>query len=82
VPFIEDVDLAELAITSSAEVIETYILPENGFTLEDVPGISVLVTLATGEKCHRCWKVLPEVGKIKTSLDLCHRCAKVVEKIS
>lgn len=82
IAFIEDVDLAELAITSSAEVIETYVLPKNGFALEDVSDISVVVALAIGEKCNRCWKVLPEVEKVKTAPDLCHRCAKVIEKIT
>ncbi|MBS0271955.1 MAG: isoleucine--tRNA ligase [Proteobacteria bacterium] len=79
---VQDIDLAEFSIVSSVEVIETYLLPEDGFTLEDVPGVSVSVSLALGEKCGRCWKVLPEVGQVKIHPDLCHRCAEVVQKIS
>lgn len=70
--FIKDVDLAELSITSGVEVIEGPI-PEKAFTIEDSPGIGVQVILASGNKCDRCWKVLPEV-----KADLCQRCDKVV----
>jgi len=73
--FIEEVDLAELSITSGVEVILGPI-PEKTFTMEDSPGIGVEVMLASGSKCNRCWKVLPEV---KT--DLCNRCTGVVEGI-
>lgn len=76
--FIKEVDLAELSITSEVEIIEGSI-PEKAFTMEDSPGIGVEVILALGNKCDRCWKVLPEVGTIEVYPDLCHRCATVVE---
>lgn len=71
--FIKEVDLAELSITSAVEVVEGPV-PENAFTLEDTPKVGVVVTLASGNKCERCWKVLPEV-----TTDLCKRCENVVE---
>jgi isoleucyl-tRNA synthetase len=77
-PHLEGVDLAELSITSKAVIVDTHTLPENGFQLEDVPHVVVLVNPAFGEKCARCWKVLPEVGEIKNFPDLCGRCADVV----
>lgn len=80
-PFILDIDLAELSITSHAEVIESHVIPENAFCLEDVPGVGVFVTPATGEKCARCWKVLPEVGTVHNHPDLCHRCSNVIERL-
>lgn len=79
-PYIQGVDLTELAITSGVEVIESP-PPKDGFTLEDVSGIGVLVSLASGDKCNRCWKVLPEVGKVESFPDLCHRCAATVERL-
>lgn len=79
-PYLEGVDLAELSITSKAVVVDTHTLPENGFQLEDVPNVVVLVNPAFGEKCARCWKVLPEVGEIKAFPDLCRRCADVVRQ--
>ncbi len=77
-PFIEGIDLAELSITSGVQVTEGN--SKDAFTLDDVEGVSVIVEVATGEKCARCWKVLPEVGSVKDHSDLCQRCADVVEK--
>ncbi|MBI2707772.1 MAG: isoleucine--tRNA ligase [Proteobacteria bacterium] len=75
-PFINEVDLAELSITSNVTV-EKASLSKEAFTLDDVPGVGVTVHLASGEKCARCWKVLPEVK----SRDLCHRCEDVVGRV-
>lgn len=75
--FIKGVDLAELSITSGVEVIEGPV-PVDAFTLEDTPNLGVVVTLASGDKCNRCWKVLSEVGTIEDYPDLCHRCASVI----
>ncbi len=37
------------------------------------------VAKAAGEKCERCWKVLPEVGLSHAHPTLCRRCEAVVE---
>ncbi len=37
------------------------------------------VTPAAGQKCVRCWKVLPEVGSVAAHPTLCVRCADAVE---
>jgi isoleucyl-tRNA synthetase len=71
-------DLGEICITSSATVSAAS-APEGAFTLPDVPGVAVTVALAPGEKCQRCWRVLPEVGTIAAHPDLCERCADAVE---
>ncbi|OEF99552.1 isoleucine--tRNA ligase [Vulcanibacillus modesticaldus] len=69
-------DLDKLFIVSHVEVKEANSeVPEKAMTLE---GLSVLVTVAEGEKCERCWTVTPEVGK-KTA-DLCPKCADIVEE--
>lgn len=68
-PFIDGVDIAELSITSGAKVDQGTVA-DNAFTLEDVPDVGVTVGLAAGEKCVRCWKVLPEVE----GHELCNRC--------
>jgi isoleucyl-tRNA synthetase len=47
--------------------------------MADVPGIAVTVELASGEKCQRCWRVLPEVTTIAAHPDLCGRCADAVD---
>ena len=56
--------------------------PADSFTLPDVAGIGVLVTLAPGEKCQRCWRVLTEVGPIPAHSDLCHRCAGAIDSLA
>ena len=68
-------DLAELAITSGIELREG-LPPAGAFTLEDVPGVAVVPGVARGEKCQRCWQVLPEVTP--DSGHLCRRCADAV----
>jgi isoleucyl-tRNA synthetase len=72
------VDLAELCITSAA-TLRDGAAPEGAFTLPDVPGVAVRIGAAAGEKCQRCWKVLPEVGTVAAHPDLCRRCADAVE---
>jgi isoleucyl-tRNA synthetase len=71
------VDLAELCITS-AGTIRLEPPPADAFALPDVPEIGVRVTAALGERCERCWRVLPEVGQAPVHPDLCRRCAAVV----
>ncbi len=74
---LDGVDLAEIAITSAVALVEGT-APEGAFTLPDVPGVGVVVEPAEGEKCERCWRVLPEVGTQPDHPDICERCAEVV----
>jgi isoleucyl-tRNA synthetase len=73
-------DLAEICITSEAAA-RPGPPPEGSFTLADVSGVGVTVGLASGEKCQRCWKILPEVGTVAEHPDLCLRCAEAVEAL-
>ncbi len=72
------VDLAEIAITSAAH-ISTLAAPDDAFRLPDIEGVAVSFHHATGEKCARCWMILPEVGQNPAHDDLCNRCADAVE---
>jgi isoleucyl-tRNA synthetase len=74
-----DNDLAELCITSAASV-DAAPLPAGAFTLPDVPDVGTVVSLATGARCERCWRVLPEVGHVPGHDDLCQRCADVIDR--
>ena len=73
---IEDIDIADLAIVSSINLCSQP-APDGAFCLPDCDDIAVVCKLAVGQKCARCWKILPEVGK--PILDLCNRCATAVE---
>ncbi len=37
-------------------------------------GVSVSVSRAEGEKCERCWRVLPEISRKPGTAGLCSRC--------
>lgn len=68
-------DMAELSITSDI-TIEEGAGPEDAFRLSDVAGVAVVIAKASGAKCARCWRVLPEV----TGPDMiCGRCKIVVD---
>ncbi|HYM29949.1 MAG TPA: isoleucine--tRNA ligase [Candidatus Cybelea sp.] len=71
------VDLAELCITSAATLRQDE-GPAEAFRLSDVPGVAVMPGMAAGQKCQRCWQVLPEVGHGAGAPDLCRRCDDVV----
>ena len=58
-------DWAELAIVSSVSFDESILGPS--------------VDVAPGEKCARCWRVLPEVGSQAAHPTLCLRCTDAVE---
>ena len=66
----------DICITSHIEVQEGT-APADAYSLPDVPGVGVVVDLAAGEKCLRCWKVLPDVGKHKRP-GVCERCDAAV----
>ena len=68
---------AEIAIVSALSLSTTP--PSNGaFALPDAPGVAVVFAAASGEKCARCWRVLPEVGGGPTHPALCLRCTDAV----
>jgi len=76
-PALDGVDLADVAITSDVAVTEGP-PPAGAFTLPDVAGVGVAPKKALGEKCARCWKVLPDVGSIPDVPGVCARCADAV----
>ncbi len=77
---LRDVDWAEVCITSRVTIDElaAHVRHPDTFTLPEVPGIVVGFELASGAKCERCWKVLPDVGRHADHPTLCGRCADAV----
>jgi isoleucyl-tRNA synthetase len=74
-----DVDLAEICITSSYEVQEGE-APAGAFTLDQVPGVAVVVEKAVGTKCARSWKILPTVGEDPEYPDVSPRDAQALRE--
>jgi isoleucyl-tRNA synthetase len=55
------VDFADVCITS-AMTLTGDPMPNEAFRLPEVEGVGVVFETAAGEKCARCWKILPDVG--------------------
>lgn len=76
-------DWAEIAITSGAALVnvaEGGSVPEGAFVLDDVAGVAVVPSLATGRKCARSWKVSADVGSDADYPDLSARDAIAVRE--
>ncbi|MFT6072678.1 MAG: isoleucyl-tRNA synthetase [Alphaproteobacteria bacterium] len=72
---IKSIDFADLCIVGEIAVTDTP--PTNDiFTLDDVTGVVVGFDHADGNKCQRCWKILPEV-LVETN-NICKRCHDVM----
>ena len=72
---LEGLDLAEIAIVSTLTFGEGE-PPADAFRLEEVEGVAVLPRASEHERCARCWRRLPDVGK--AGADICGRCADAV----
>jgi len=77
---LDDTDWAEIAITSGITV-STDPAPADAFTIADTPGVAVTFAKASGAKCQRCWKILPDVGQHAHS-DTCLRCNDALEALT
>ena len=62
----------DICITS-AITITTDPAPADAFRIPETAGIAVVFEKANGDKCGRCWKVLPDVGTHAHS-GVCGRC--------
>ena len=69
---LKSVEFAELCITSGVSLTPDD-APAEAFRLPEVPGIGVVFEEAEGQKCERCWQVLPDVGSHKHA-GTCARC--------
>ncbi|SLN50159.1 isoleucine--tRNA ligase [Pseudooctadecabacter jejudonensis] len=63
---------ADLCITSQITLVEGA-APEGAFALDDVAGVGVVFAKSEGQKCQRCWKILPDVGT-HSHAGVCGRC--------
>ena len=61
----------------SKTVLSSENAPENAYTDEET-GISVLVSVAEGEKCVRCWMHKDDCTPDEDGQHLCARCRKAV----
>lgn len=70
---LSQIDIDDLCITSGLTVTGDP-SPAEAFRLPEIEGVGVVFEKAEGEKCQRCWKVLPDVGTHAHS-GVCGRCS-------
>ncbi|WP_371060438.1 isoleucine--tRNA ligase [Rhodosalinus sp. 5P4] len=69
---LREVAFDDICITSDVQLTADA-MPQEAFRLPDAPGIGVVFERAEGEKCERCWKILPDVGS-HAHPGVCARC--------
>ena len=74
---LRSVDFADICITSAISLTADP-APAEAFRLPEIPGIGVVFEEAEGEKCQRCWKILPDVGSHDHPAT-CARCDEVLD---
>ncbi|KCV83051.1 isoleucyl-tRNA ligase [Actibacterium atlanticum] len=69
---LKSVDFEDVCITSDI-VLSGDPSPAEAFRMPEVDGVGVVFEKAEGEKCQRCWKILPDVGN-HSHAGTCKRC--------
>lgn len=75
---LDGMNFAEICIASNITLSDAPV-PAAAFTLADIAGVGVVMAQAVGEKCERCWQVLPEVTSAQGQL--CNRCHDAVTHV-
>jgi isoleucyl-tRNA synthetase len=71
---LEDESFWEEAIITSGFKIKRESIPNEAFVEDGMEEIGVVVNVAQGEKCERCWKIFPSLNGDK----ICKRCENVL----
>ncbi|MBU0483157.1 MAG: isoleucine--tRNA ligase [Proteobacteria bacterium] len=71
--------LKTIAIVSGLELVAE--LKGDFFQSEELPGLSIQVRPAAGEKCERCWIRSESVGLEPAHPEICGRCVSVVNSL-
>ena len=69
---LKQIDMDDLCITSGLQLTGDP-APAEAFRLPEIEGVGVVFEKAEGEKCQRCWKILPDVGRHRHA-GVCSRC--------
>ncbi|WP_265499388.1 isoleucine--tRNA ligase [Paracoccus beibuensis] len=73
---LKSVAFADICITSDLSLTRDP-APNEAYRMAEAPGIGVVFETAEGEKCQRCWKILPDVGT-HAHPGVCARCDSVL----
>ncbi|MGY3437464.1 MULTISPECIES: isoleucine--tRNA ligase [unclassified Marinovum] len=69
---LKSVDFDDICITSGLSLTGDP-QPNEAFRLPEIDGVGVVFEKADGDKCQRCWKILPDVGT-HAHAGTCKRC--------
>ena len=73
---LKSIPFDDICITSGISVLGGA-APKSAFTMPDTQGVAVVFDTAGGEKCQRCWKILPDVGT-HSHAGVCGRCEEAL----
>ena len=65
--------LSDIFIVSRVDLVDTP--PKDAFVSDTIPGLSVAVAKAPGEKCPRCWNYTEDIGADAAHPGVCKSCA-------
>ncbi|MCK4758328.1 MAG: isoleucine--tRNA ligase, partial [Thermoplasmata archaeon] len=71
--------LPALFIVSAVDIKGISEAPEEAYSAGDVEDLAVLVEIADGTKCQRCWNISTSVGTFDEHPELCERCYNVLK---
>ena len=74
---VKSVEFQDICITSDIQLTSDP-MPQEAFRLPESDGIGVVFETAIGEKCQRCWKILPDVGD-HAHPGTCARCNQALD---
>ncbi len=69
---LKSVAFEDVCITSDI-VLTADPIPSTAFRMPEIEGVGVVFEKAEGDKCQRCWKILPDVGR-HAHPGTCKRC--------
>ncbi|MDP5307452.1 isoleucine--tRNA ligase [Paracoccus spongiarum] len=75
---LKSVNFTDMCIVSDLSLTGDPV-PNEAFRMAEAPGLGVVFELAEGEKCQRCWKILPDVGS-HDHPGVCARCDAVLDQ--
>ena len=72
-------NLNDIFIVSMASLVDE--IDDTAYQSQEIEGLSIKVTKATGEKCARCWRYDTTIGNDADHSTACERCATALKQI-
>ena len=76
--YLENISLEEVAICGKV-IMRNDNFPSDKNYFTDSTGIQIIIHTTKGEKCERCWQILPEVKEYSYGF-VCQRCKETINE--